>query len=146
MSVRLSSRRSLSRTGHPAAGEKGRKTGYLSLLDGKAVFFANVPYDLQLKQEKYYQTIFYLIFKLIGLRVEAEARTNEGRIDAVIELADHIFLFEFKLDGGTKSGGAKDGGAEEALQQIKTHSYYEKYRLQPKIVTRVGVNFDSTRR
>ncbi|MEZ4661838.1 MAG: AAA family ATPase [Caldilineaceae bacterium] len=62
------------------------------------VFFANVPYQIHLKYEKYYQTIFYLIFKLIGLRIDAEVETNVGRIDAVVEVADHIFLFEFKLD------------------------------------------------
>ncbi|MFP4395223.1 MAG: hypothetical protein ACLFTI_08170 [Anaerolineales bacterium] len=27
------------------------------------VFFADIPYDIQLSQEKYYQSIFYLIFK-----------------------------------------------------------------------------------
>ena len=32
-------------------------------------FLAQIPYDIQLKQEKYYQSIFYLIFTLLGLRV-----------------------------------------------------------------------------
>ena len=50
------------------------------------IFFANVPYDIQLKHEKYYQTIFYVIFTLIGLKVEAEVCTNVGRIDAVIRM------------------------------------------------------------
>ncbi|MEZ4710186.1 MAG: PD-(D/E)XK nuclease domain-containing protein [Caldilineaceae bacterium] len=59
------------------------------------VFFANVPYQIHLKYEKYYQTIFYLIFKLIGLRIDAEVETNAGRIDAVVEVADRIYLFEF---------------------------------------------------
>jgi hypothetical protein len=81
------------------------------------VFFANVPYDIQLKDEKYYQTIFYLILKMMGLRVETEVRTNQGRIDAVIEMKDRVYIFEFKLFG-TK---------EEALAQIKTMKYYEKY-------------------
>lgn len=101
-----------------------------------AVFFANIDYALYINQEKYYQTIFYLIFTLIGLRITAEVHTNQGRIDAVIELADHIFLFEFKLDGS----------AEEALQQIKNHNYAQKYRRQGKPMTLVGANFDSTKR
>ena len=41
-------------------------------------FFANVPYTIQLKQEKYYQTIFYLIFKLIGLRIDARCTPTAG--------------------------------------------------------------------
>ena len=101
-----------------------------------AVFFANIPYDLHLPQEKYYQTIFYLIFRLLGIHTEAEVKTNEGRIDAVVELPGQIFLFEFKLD---KS-------ADEALQQIKANEYFQKYRLKPKTITLVGVNFDSEKR
>ncbi|MEZ4730774.1 MAG: AAA family ATPase [Caldilineaceae bacterium] len=100
------------------------------------VFFANVPYQIHLKYEKYYQTIFYLIFKLLGLRIDAEVETNAGRIDAVVEVADHIFLFEFKLD---KS-------AEEALQQIRNQRYYQKYQLKGKSITLVGANFSSETR
>jgi hypothetical protein len=78
---------------------------FFSTLDS---FFANIDYTLHLKQEKYYQTIFYLIFLVIEMQVSAEVKTGQGRIDAVIELADQIFLFEFKLDKDAKS----------ALQQI----------------------------
>ncbi|WP_218673793.1 ATP-binding protein, partial [Candidatus Entotheonella palauensis] len=100
------------------------------------IFFANVPYDIQLRHEKYYQTIFYLIFKLMGWRIDAEVRTNRGRIDAVIELANHIFLFEFKLDGGV----------DDALQQIVDNAYAERYRAKGKPVTLIGANFDSRTR
>lgn len=100
------------------------------------VFFAQVPYNIHLKHEKYYQTIFYLIFKLIGLRIEAEVHTNRGRIDAVLDTAHTIFLFEFKLDES----------AEVALQQIKTHEYYQKYHHQTKPLILIGANFDTTKR
>ena len=59
-----------------------------------AIFFADIPYDLQINKEKYYQTVFYLIFSLIGLKVEAEVKINKGRIDAVIIDKD-IYIFEF---------------------------------------------------
>ena len=95
------------------------------------IFFANIPYDIHLKQEKYYQTIFYLIFKLIGLEITAEARTNWGRIDAVVELDDTIFLFEFKLDQS----------AAVALRQIQDKAYYQRYLNQNKPLTLIGVNF-----
>ena len=56
-------------------------------------FLATIDYALHIKQEKYYQTIFYLIFKLIGLEINAEVRTNQGRIDAVIETDEVVFIF-----------------------------------------------------
>ncbi len=37
-------------------------------------------------------------------------------MDAVISLVDHIYLFEFKLDGS----------AQAALEQIETESYAQK--------------------
>lgn len=54
----------------------------------------------------------------------------------MIELNDQIFHFKFKLD---KSATA-------ALQQIKDHAYYQKYRLKGKPITLVGANFDSAKR
>ncbi len=96
------------------------------------VLFANIDYDLQLNYEKYYQTIFYLIFTLIGLRVQAEVKTNAGRIDVVIEVAERIYLFEFK----------RDKSAAEALQQIKDQAYYQKYQLRGKAITCIGANFN----
>jgi len=50
------------------------------------IFFANIPYDIHLSNEKYYQTIFYLVFTLLGLKTQVEVRTNKGRIDAVVEV------------------------------------------------------------
>lgn len=108
-------------------------TTFFAVLD---TFFANIDYDLHLKKEKYYQTIFYLIFLMLGMQVTAEVKTNQGRIDAVIELPDQIFLFEFKLDDS----------AEVALQQIKTTEYYKKYRLRSNTITLIGANFDSNQR
>lgn len=98
--------------------------------------YANIDYDLQINNEKYYQTIFYLIFKLIGLRIAAEVKTGNGRIDAVVEVSEHIYLFEFKLN--------KD--ATVALDQIQDKAYYQKYRRHGKPITQVGVNFDTATR
>lgn len=99
-------------------------------------FFANIDYSLYIQQEKYYQTIFYLIFMMLGFRAEAEVQTNQGRIDAVVEVPDHIFIFEFKLDGSE----------EEALQQIKDREYFQKYQLKRKPITLIGANFASAQR
>ncbi len=100
------------------------------------IFFAKIPYTIQLKNEKYYQTIFYLIFTLMGLRIQAEVTTNRGRIDAVVETEKEIFIFEFKLQGT----------AEEALQQILDKGYGQKYQDRGKPLRLFGVSFDPTER
>ena len=97
---------------------------------------ANIPYEIHIPQEKYYQSIFHLIFKLIGLEINAEVHTNWGRIDAVIETENDVFLFEFKLDGS----------AEGALEQIKQKEYFGRYRLAGKRLHLVGVNFEMEKR
>ena len=61
-------------------------------------FFANIPYDLNVNLEKYYQSLFYAIFTLIGLNIEAEVHTNQGRIDCVVQTDDKIYVIEFKLN------------------------------------------------
>lgn len=92
--------------------------------------FLSVDYDIQIPKEKYWQTVFYLIFKLLGFRVSTEVKTNLGRIDAVIE-DKCIYIFEFKLNG-TK---------EEALAQIKAKKYYEKYMNRGKAIYLIGAEF-----
>lgn len=106
---------------------------FFELLDA---FFAGIPYDIQIGQERYYQTIFYLIFRLIGLEIEAEVRTSRGRIDTVVALADTVYLFEFKLDGDP----------DAALAQIQARGYAEAYAQSGKTLILAGVNFDTTLR
>ena len=96
-------------------------------------FYANIPYTIQLSYEKYYQTIFYIILRLIGSNIDVEITTNEGRIDAIIGTANTVYIFEFKLNKT----------ADEALEQIEETHYAEKYSLSPKTILLIGVNFDT---
>ena len=106
------------------------------MLDALSCFFANIPANITVKREKYYQTLFYAVFVLIGARTHAECWTNRGRVDAVVETPCGIYVFEFKLNGT----------AEEALAQIKEKGYHEKYLRSGKKVTLAGVAFDSEMR
>jgi hypothetical protein len=109
-----------------------KAANYEAFFETLRIFFANIPYDIQIKQEKYYQTIFYLVFTLIGMRVEAEVKTNKGRIDAVMVVDGVVHLFEFKLNGT----------ASDAMEQIKTNQYFEKYKTSDRIIKMFGVAFD----
>ncbi len=106
------------------------------MLDTLRIFFANIPYDLSVSREKYYQTIFYTVFKLIGASIEAEVSTNIGRIDAVVKTEAGIFVFEFKLNGT----------AEAALAQIREKRYFEPYLGEGRPVTLIGVEFSAETR
>ena len=106
------------------------------MLDALSCFFANIPANITVKREKYYQTLFYAVFVLIGARTSAECWTNRGRVDAVVETPCGIYVFEFKLDGT----------AEAALRQIEAKGYHEKYLRSGKKVTLVGAAFDAEMR
>ncbi len=99
-------------------------------------FFSGIPYDIQVVSERYYQSIFYAILKSIGFAVKTEARTSNGRIDAVVENDTNVYIFEFKLD---KS-------AEVPLDQIINKEYYEPYLNSGKKITLIGAYFNSEAR
>ena len=106
--------------------------GFMTLFQS---FLANIPYGIHLKHEKYYQTVFFIFFRLLGLFIEAESQTNQGRIDAYVRTAKTIFIFEFKLD---KS-------ANEAIGQIIDRRYYEKFQTCGLPIRLIGVDFDSVK-
>ena len=96
------------------------------------VFFAGIPYPAHKKKESTFQTIFFALFRLLGEYIEAESCTDNGRIDAVVQTKDAIYLFEFKMDKNPT-----------ALMQIKRKEYFKKYLLDKRDIYLIGVNFDS---
>lgn len=107
-----------------------------SCLERTRSFFASIPNDLDNKTEKHYQTIFYLLFRLMGQYVDTEVKSATGRADAVVKLTDAIYVFEFKFDGTP----------EEALTQIDNKQYAVPYQADGRKIVKIGVNFDSATR
>ena len=100
-------------------------------------FFANIPYDLTDRQnEQTWQAIVYVVLKAVGVGVQSEVKTNDGRIDMVVDLPGDIYIVEFKLDKP----------ASEAIEQIKGKDYAGKCALSGKRVTLVGISFSSEKR
>ncbi len=100
-------------------------------------FFANIPYDLTDRQnEQMWQTIVYVVLKAVGVGVNAEVRTNDGRIDMVINVPGDIYIVEFKLDRP----------ASEAMEQIRGKEYAGKYALSGKRITLIGISFSAEKR
>ncbi|NMA21655.1 MAG: ATP-binding protein, partial [Lentisphaerae bacterium] len=105
-------------------------------MDLLKTFFAAVQYDVKTDAEGRFQLLFYSVFLLLGVRIEAESRTNDGRIDAVIREGDSIYIFEFKMNQT----------ADAALAQIHEKEYYQKYRHSGKRIVLIGANFDAASR
>ena len=110
------------------------------LADLKEIFntiFGALPYDLwDAKREKSYHAIIHLTFMLAGMYAQSEVHTTKGRLDAMMEYDDKIFLFEFKLN---KS-------AEEALAQIETKDYARRFKDSGKSCIGIGINFWQSKR
>lgn len=113
-----------------------RKGDIESCLERTRSFFASIPNDLENKTEKHYQTIFYLLFRLMGIYVDSEVKSAVGRADVVIKMQDAIYVLEFKYDGT----------AREALAQINSRLYAVPYRKDGRRIVKVGINFDSATR
>lgn len=99
-------------------------------------FFADFSYELNEEKERYYQVVFYLVFKLMGQFTEAEVRSARGRADAVVKTSRYIYVFEFKLNGT----------AEQALQQIDDKGYLIPYLSDGREIVKVGVEFSAETR
>ncbi len=94
--------------------------------------FATIPYELwQKENEHFYHALIHLTFTLLGAKTYSEVQTSNGRCDALVETADRIFVFEFKLDQS----------AELALAQVYERDYTEAFRLSEKEIVALGVNF-----
>jgi hypothetical protein len=101
-------------------------------------FFAEIPYELNDKTERHYQTLFYLVFRLMGQFARAEVRSAAGRSDMVIITRDAVFVFEFKLSG--------NGSAADALKQIDDKGYLIPYSASGRKLIKVGAVFDPLKR
>jgi len=105
------------------------------MMEYMKTFFSELPYDIQIKSEKYYQSIVYTIFKMCGMKVMTELRTNIGRIDAVMTVGDQVYIIEFKLNRS----------ADVALEQINEKKYADGFilpaRRDGKTIHKLGINF-----
>ena len=110
--------------------------------DALTGFFANIPYNANYQErawsyESHYHYTMYLIFTLLSCyTVLTEKANSRGRADMVVETADYVYIFEFKLDGT----------AAEALKQIDDKGYAEPYAADSRKLFKVGVVFSSERR
>ena len=114
-----------------------------SFMERMRSIIAGIPYDnfteenMKLREQNY-QTAVYLVFALMGQFVQTEVHSAKGRADCVVQTADSVYIFEFKLTG--------NGNAEDALNQIKEKEYAAKYQADDKKIVLIGSSFDEEKR
>ena len=112
-----------------------------NLMKKLAEYFDAFSYELiGDEKEKFYHAIFHAIFFLTGVYSITEDRGLRGRADEVVITSDSLWIFELKVDGN----------AVEALAQIESKGYLNKYadminRRKLK-VHKVGISFSSKTR
>ncbi len=99
-------------------------------------YLASISNRLSNKNERDFQTVFYLIFNLMGAFILVEEDSAIGRADAVVHTPDAVYVFELKYDGS----------AEEAVKQIDDKGYLIPYSADGKRLYKIGVNYDSQQR
>jgi len=100
--------------------------------------FAKIPYKLHIPKESYYQSLFYIILSLTGVKIDLEVLTDKGRIDGVLEFSDKVYVIEFKYG---KSGSKMENLLNKAIKQIKEKKYYERFTGEDRKVIFLAVGF-----
>ncbi len=99
-------------------------------------YLSHISNRLSNKSERDFQTVFYLIFNLMGALIRVEEDSAVGRADAVLHFPTAVYVFELKYDGS----------AADALRQIDDRGYLIPYSADGKRLVKVGVNYDSQQR
>lgn len=106
-------------------------------------FFATIPHDWYrnspiAQYEGYYASIFCSHFAALGVDIQLEDATNQGRIEMTVLFNGHVYIVEFKVVDGSAGGGA--------LEQIKRNNYADKYRARGQPIHLIGVAFSKDSR
>ena len=110
--------------------EQGRADDFMRRLE---TFFAGGDYAIMGDKELYFQNAMFVFFMLLGLYVEVERHTTNGRMDVLVQTNDYVYIFELKIDQN----------AEEALQQIVDKGYARPFANDSRKLFKIGVNFST---
>ena len=97
---------------------------------------ADTDYRIAGRAELYFQNFLFVFFRLLGLYVQVERATSDGRADMVVQTSDYVYILEFKMDQT----------ADAALQQIEEKGYALPFAADRRRVFKIGVNFNGEQR
>ncbi len=99
-------------------------------------FLLQMPYDVCPRREKDLQTVMFVMFKVLGSKVSAEAHVATGSIDLLLENTQSVYVMELKY--GESS--------QVALNQIEAKGYALPFEAAGRRVVEVGLNFSPEER
>ena len=98
--------------------------------------FSSISYEMKMDREENLHNALLILMKLVGLEVETEYRTSNGRIDLFVKTDRYYYIIELKLD---KS-------AREALDQINAKDYALPFATDGREIIKIGINFSTETR
>lgn len=98
--------------------------------------FAAVPYQMEIDNEKNMHNALLMLTMLLGMKVQAEYSTSDGRVDMVIGTDKYLYIIELKIDRC----------AQDALDQINAKDYALPFSAGMRDIIKVGVNFSTKKR
>jgi len=113
--------------------ERGNAEAFMQRIER---FFNGGDYQVAGKAELYFQNTLWALFKLLGLYVDVERHTTDGRMDILIQTKDYVYILELKIDQS----------ADIALQQIDEKQYAKAFEGDGRTIYKIGVNFSSETR
>ncbi|MCO6492633.1 MAG: AAA family ATPase [Phaeodactylibacter sp.] len=114
-----------------------RTDDFIALLQS---FLADIPARLHIPKEAYYHSLAYMVLRLTGVHLLLEKETSKGRIDAVLEFPDKVYIIEIKFARGSRIKNVKTL-SRQAIAQIEKNRYHEPYLASGKKVLLFGIGF-----
>ena len=124
--------------------EEGSLETVLEILRG---FFASIPYEIHIKAEAYYHSMFYALMTFLGFDMPVEVSTARGRVDAALELKDKVYVMEFKYEDCPKDANTDekknlfDKALKDAMDQINDKGYADRFKGSGKTIIKAGFAF-----
>lgn len=106
-----------------------------AFIEAVKTFYASLPYQWERdnRNEHYYHALLYTLLTAFGADVRVEESSARGNSDLTLKMPRGIYIMELKYDRS----------AQEALEQISKKGYADKYTLDGRPVTNVGINITS---
>ena len=115
-----------------------RSADLSAFIDAIKTFYAGVPYQWEKdnRNEHYYHALLSTLLVAFGSDVRAEEPSAKGCCDITLKMPKGIYIMELKYDDTV----------DVALKQINRKGYADKYALDGRPVSKVGIAFSSTER